>query len=579
MDIKDLISQGQHVQKWQKGIKKENRQLLLGLSQSIKHLVMASALDQFTNKIVVMTSTQNESEKISTDLASLVGDDKVYQFFTDDSPIAEFVFSSKDRNQSRIEALNFLLDKEKEGFLVLNYAAIRILLPTVNQYQDSFIELTVGQEKEIDTIVNLLSRTGYKKVSRVLTIGEFSRRGDILDIYDSRLEQPIRIEFFGDEIDGIRFFDIEKQTSISNLDSIRIHPASEVILNKEDFKRAEEKIKKAIEHSSNGEQTSYLEEVLADCKSGYRHPDLRKFLSFFYEKERTILDYLPQQTPIFYDDFHKIMEKHAQFEKEAAELLTEDLQKGKAVSSLSYFADSYQKIRKHLPSTFFSSFQRGLGNLTFDAIYQFTQHSMQEFFHQMPLLIETIHRYEKSGYTVLLQASSEQSLHNLKKSLEDYQLSYPIHSAQELVLGETQLFVGQLASGFQFLDEKIALITEKEIFNKKIKKRLRRKNISNAERIKDYNELEVGDYVVHHVHGIGQYLGIETIEISGIHRDYITIQYQQSDRISLPVEQIDQLSKYVASDGKTPKINKLNDGRFQKTKQRSKNRLKISLMI
>ena len=122
--------------------------------------------------------------------------------------------------------------------------------------------------------------------------------------------------------------------------------------------------------------------------------------------------------------------------------------------------------------------------------------------------------------------------------------------------------------GFNFVDQKLVLITEYEIFQKKVKRRVRRQNISNAERLKDYNELEKGDYVVHNIHGIGRYLGIETIEISGIHRDYVTIQYQNADRVSIPVDQIQLLSKYVASDGKTPKVNKLNDGRFQKTKQK-----------
>lgn len=112
------------------------------------------------------------------------------------------------------------------------------------------------------------------------------------------------------------------------------------------------------------------------------------------------------------------------------------------------------------------------------------------------------------------------------------------------------------------------MITEHEIYHKKIKRRARRSNISNAERLKDYNELAVGDYVVHNVHGIGRFLGIETIQIQGIHRDYVTIQYQNSDRISLPIDQIGSLSKYVSADGKEPKINKLNDGRFQKTKQK-----------
>ena len=116
--------------------------------------------------------------------------------------------------------------------------------------------------------------------------------------------------------------------------------------------------------------------------------------------------------------------------------------------------------------------------------------------------------------------------------------------------------------------KKLSTLQNQEIYQKKIKRKIRRQNISNAERLKNYNELEKGDYVVHQVHGIGQYLGIETIEISGVHRDYVSIQYQNGDRISIPVDQIQMLSKYVASDGKTPKINKLNDGRFQRTKQK-----------
>ena len=123
------------------------------------------------------------------------------------------------------------------------------------------------------------------------------------------------------------------------------------------------------------------------------------------------------------------------------------------------------------------------------------------------------------------------------------------------------------------MDENLVFITEYEIFKKKIKRKYRRQNISNAERLKDYNELQKGDYVVHQIHGIGQYLGIETIELKGIHRDYVSIQYQNGDRISIPVEQIQTLSKYVSSDGKAPKLNKLNDGRFKKAKQKVKNQV------
>ncbi len=193
---------------------------------------------------------------------------------------------------------------------------------------------------------------------------------------------------------------------------------------------------------------------------------------------------------------------------------------------------------------------------------------MQEFFNQIPLLVDEINRYLKTRATVILQADSQAKLEKLQADLREYACDLPIVAADELEQGMAQLTQGNLTNGFYFADQKLVLITEKEIFHKTPKRRIRRQNISNAERLKDYNELQKGDYVVHNVHGIGRFLGIETIEIKGVHRDYLTVQYQNADRISIPVEQIELLSKYMASDGKEPKINKLNDGRFQKAKQK-----------
>ncbi|MGU8012039.1 transcription-repair coupling factor [Streptococcus suis] len=568
MNILDLLHKNKQINQWQSGLNKSTRQLLLGLTGTSKSLVMATAYDSMAEKIMIVTANQNDAEKLVADLVAIIGSENVYNFFTDDSPIAEFVFASKERTQSRIDSLNFLTDSTSSGILVASMAACRVLLPSPETYKGSKIKLEVGQEIEVDKLVNNLVNIGYKKVSRVLTQGEFSQRGDILDIFDMQAETPYRIEFFGDEIDGIRIFDVDSQKSLENLDEISISPASDIILSSEDYSRASQYIQTAIEQSTLEEQQSYLREVLADMQTEYRHPDLRKFLSCIYEQSWTLLDYLPKSSPLFLDDFHKISDKQAQFEKEIADLLTDDLQKGKTVSSLKYFASTYAELRKYKPATFFSSFQKGLGNVKFDALYQFTQHPMQEFFHQIPLLKDELTRYAKSNNTVVIQASSDVSLQTLQKTLQEYDIHLPVHAADKLVEGQQQVTIGQLASGFHLMDEKLVFITEKEIFNKKMKRKTRRTNISNAERIKDYSELAVGDYVVHHVHGIGQYLGIETIEISGIHRDYLTVQYQNFDRISIPVEQIDLLSKYLASDGKAPKVNKLNDGRFQRTKQK-----------
>ena len=567
MTLLDLFGRNQQIVDWKKQLQKKTRQLVMGLSASTKALAIASSLEE-QEKILVITSSQNEAERLASDLISLLGEEKVYTFLADDTPLAEFVFSSQEKIFARLEAMNFLSDKEKNGILIINVAASRLLLPQPDIFKQSELILSVTEEYNLDNLVKSLSSNGYKKVSQVLSQGEYSLRGDILDIFERSAQYPYRIEFFGDEIDGIRIFNPENQLSLENVEQILIEPVTDLLFTEEDYARGQKNLEAALSTVVDPSLKSYLEEVLSSVREQYHHADIRKFLSFFYQKEWTILDYLPTHTPIFFDDFQKIMDKHAQFELEVANILTDDLQNSKALSNQQYFANNYQDYRKYKPATFFSNFHKGLGNLKFDALYQFNQYPMQEFFSQFPLLKEEINRFRKSGYTVVLQANSASSLQNLHKTLQDYEIHLDYIKDREIHEKAVQLIEGNLVQGFNFVDEKIVLITEHEMIQKKIKRRIRRQNISNAERLKDYNELEKGDYVVHNIHGIGRYLGIETIEVSGVHRDYLTIQYQNADRISIPVDQINFLSKYVASDGKTPKINKLNDGRFQKTKQK-----------
>lgn len=567
MDIIELFNQNKQIADWQRNLNKSTRQLLMGLSSSTKAITMASCVEE-NHKILILTSTYSEAERLSSDLIGLVGEERVYTFLADDTPLAEFVFSSQEKIFSRLEALDFLLDSQQSGFLIVNVAASQLFLPNPVNFNSAYIDLKIGQEYELKDLISQLLNSGYKQVSQVLKQGEFSLRGDILDIFERSSQMPFRVEFFGDEVDGIRLFNPENQISIQNVEHVHIHPATDIIFAKADYKNAQKKIENLIEKTVDSTSKSYLEEILASTKEQTQHANIRKLLSYFYQNEWTIFDYLPKYSPIFFDDFQKIMNRHAQFQLEAANLLTEDLQTSKAIANQSYFADVYSIFRKYKPATFFSNFHKGLGNLKFDSLYQFNQYPMQEFFSQFQLLKEEISRYKKSNYTVILQSNSSLSLQTLHKTLQEYEISLDYVNDTKIHEHAVQLVEGHLVQGFNFVDEKIVLITEYEILQKKVKRKVRRQNISNAERLKNYNELEKGDYVVHNVHGIGRYLGIETIEISGIHRDYLTIQYQNADRISIPVDQIQLLSKYVASDGKAPKINKLNDGRFQKTKQR-----------
>ena len=568
----DLFSENDQIKKWHQNLTDKKRQLMLGLSTSTKALAIASSLRQ-EDKIVLLTSTYGEAEGLVSDLISILGEELVYPFLVDDSPMVEFLMSSQEKIISRVEALRFLTDSSKKGILVCNIAASRLILPSPTGFKESIIKIAVGEEYDQHAFIHQLKENGYRKVTQVQTQGEFSLRGDILDIFEISQLEPCRIEFFGDEVDGIRSFEVETQLSKENQTELTIFPASDMLLREKDYQRGQSALEKQISKTLSPILKSYLEEILSSFHQKQIHSDSRKFLSLCYDKTWTVFDYIEKDTPIFFDDYQKLMNQYEVFERELAQYFTEELQNSKAFSEMQYFADTEQIYKKQSPVTFFSNLQKGLGNLKFDQIYQFNQYPMQEFFNQFSFLKEEIERYKKMDYTIILQSSNSMGSKTLEDVLEEYQIKLDSRDKSSICKESVNLIEGNLRHGFHFVDEKVLLITEHEIFQKKLKRRFRRQHVSNAERLKDYNELEKGDYVVHHIHGIGQYLGIETIEIKGIHRDYVSVQYQNGDQISIPVEQIHLLSKYVSSDGKAPKLNKLNDGHFKKAKQKVKNQV------
>ncbi|MDS2270842.1 transcription-repair coupling factor [Streptococcus pneumoniae] len=568
----DLFSENDQIKKWHQNLTDKKRQLILGLSTSTKALAIASSLEK-EDRIVLLTSTYGEAEGLVSDLISILGEELVYPFLVDDAPMVEFLMSSQEKIISRVEALRFLTDSSKKGILVCNIAASRLILPSPNAFKDSIVKISVGEEYDQHAFIHQLKENGYRKVTQVQTQGEFSLRGDILDIFEISQLEPCRIEFFGDEIDGIRSFEVETQLSKENKTELTIFPASDMLLREKDYQRGQSALEKQISKTLSPILKSYLEEILSNFHQKQSHADSRKFLSLCYDKTWTVFDYIEKDTPIFFDDYQKLMNQYEVFERDLAQYFTEELQNSKAFSDMQYFSDIEQIYKKQSPVTFFSNLQKGLGNLKFDKIYQFNQYPMQEFFNQFSFLKEEIERYKKMDYTIILQSSNSMGSKTLEDMLEEYQIKLDSRDKTSICKESVNLIEGNLRHGFHFVDEKILLITEHEIFQKKLKRRFRRQHVSNAERLKDYNELEKGDYVVHHIHGIGQYLGIETIEIKGIHRDYVSVQYQNGDQISIPVEQIHLLSKYISSDGKAPKLNKLNDGHFKKAKQKVKNQV------
>lgn len=574
MNLVELFANNHKINNWLRNFERTNRQLLTGLVGSAKSLAIASAFENYPRQILVITKNQYAATLLADELAGLIGEENVYNFFADEAIVAEYAFASPERSASRVDVLSNLA-KGATGVFIAPTMALKKRLPSIENWQKAGLDFKVGSEIAQDSIAQRLVNLGYKRENMVATPGEFAIRGDIIDIYSLDLEHPVRIELFGDEIDSIRYFDAMNQRSIETIDTFVAQPACENYFTLEELKNGAKKLEQMVQKKvavldkkKSERLISYFDELIESANKGENHSDFSKYSEFFYKEPNTLFNFFNNDSLIFVDDFSKIVEIDRKIEMESAEYLTAELHSGILFSDQNLLLPFYEQLKVQKKVTFFSSFQKGLGNLRFDAMFNFTSHVMQQFFSQLPLLTEELKRYKKQNQTVIILSPNEKQLDKAVEVLEEFEIQPLITSPDDIMPNKIQMTIGPLSSGFVLLDENLVVITEKELFQGKIKKRTRRQAISNAERLKDYNELKVGDYVVHKNHGIGQYMGIETIEINRVHKDYLTIRYQNSDTISVPVNKLNLITKYVASEGKTPQVNKLNDAKWQKSRNK-----------
>ncbi|MHC5375052.1 transcription-repair coupling factor [Enterococcus sp. LJL120] len=577
MNLVELISRSPLLQEWTGLLsKKNNRELLTGLSSSAKMLAFVAAYQKMQRSIVVVTPNLYYANQLMEDLLNVLPENEVHIFPVDEVMSAEMAFASPEAKANRVITLNALAAEER-GIYIVPVAALRKQLPEKNTWQAAHLNWQVGTEIDFDNLPQQLVLMGYERQEMVGRPGEFSIRGSIIDIYPLDTAYPVRGELFDVELDSLRFFDADTQRSVETLETITISPTSELVFSADNLKTGVANLQVALEKRlaitkekvDQNFLTDYFGQLIASWEQGVPGEQANYYPSFLYQEATTLLDYVTEGSLLFVDDFSRVMETNREIEREAAEWQTLKIEELRIFPEQSFGGDVHQLLTKStLNTSFFSLFQKGMGNLRFQGIYNFQYRSMQQFFGQMPLLKVEIDRWQKQQQTVVILLPSSERLKKMEEMLRDFDVTSVVTKPEELIEGKLQLVAGNLQTGFELLQEKLVVITETEIFQKATKKRAKRQTISNAERLKSYNELKTGDYVVHANHGIGKYIGMETLEVDGVHQDYMTILYQNDDKIFIPVTQLNLIQKYVASEGKSPRINKLGGSEWTKTKRK-----------
>lgn len=550
-------------------------QLASGLSGSARSLLISVINESIRRPILLVTHQLIQAQQLYDDLTEFSTD--VYLYPVNELISSEMAAQSPELRGQRIDALTEWSNREK-GILIAPVAALRRILPPRHYWNKYQLPFTVGEEINIKQYLTALVDMGYERATMVTSPGEFSQRGGIIDIYPVTEEHPIRVELFDEEVDSIRYFDANTQRSLDQKEQISIGPAKELLLTSEDMMAGANRIETALAEALSKMKDDEAKEQLLQSsqydldrlKRLEHFQEMNKYIGYFYEQPASLLDYLPKDGLIIFDEMSRIQETALHLDKEEGEWYS-DLLLANQVIRDSKFSFDWHTVWGNMEHArlYLSVFLRHIPNTQPQNIVNFSTRDMQEFHGQMNLFQNELQRWEKSGFSVILLAPNAERAEKIQSILADYHMGANVTTELQLPVQQPTIVVGNLQNGTEWPMHKLAILTEKELFKKSAARaRKGRQKLSNAERIKNYQELKVGDYVVHASHGIGKYLGIETVSVNNLHKDYMLIKYAGDDKLFVPIDQIDLVQKYVGSEGKEPKLYKLGGTEWTKVKRK-----------
>ncbi|MDO4288094.1 MAG: transcription-repair coupling factor [Eubacterium sp.] len=512
--------------------------------------VLKEALDR---SVLFLTYSDKEARRRAEVLTKLLGDgvyyyplESVHDYFSD--------AHSQEITQQRIAVIKALLSGEKCLVVTSVDALAKKLLPR-EEMAEKFFTIGVGDVFDIEDLVQLLVNLGYERVYQVESRGQFALRGGILDVLSVASEAPVRIEFFDDEVDTIRTFDLTSQLSQKNLEAAEIAPAAEIVLPP----LVREDLKTRL-HKKYGADPLYLELLEKFDQEGAEHDGA---LFAMLEDCDCLLDYMGEAAVIL-DEYTHIKETYDIFIKKAWTDYETLIQQGFVLPEeknrffrLSALEDRFDRLPTVKANLFGNRFKKGL-SLDMNAV------ELESFAGELPLFLDFINRRLTLDYEICFCCRSETTRETVKNYLTDQGIFSFVQEGPGI-----RFFIGELSEGFELADEKITFINASEIFKEKRAPRKRRR--PKGRKIDSFSELHVGDYVVHDTHGIGIYRGIEQMEIGEVTKDLMVIEYDGDARLYIPIEQMDSVQVYIGTGGdKKPKVNRLGNPDWQKTKSRAK---------
>ena len=488
---------------------------VIGLTPELKSLYIYQKFKKEGKSILFVTSNLNDASKIYNAISNLT--DKVRLFPMDDFLTSEAIAISPEFKITRLETIDSLLTEEKQ-IVITNLMGYLRYLPPKETFKNSYITIEKEKDYSIKEIEEKLFDLGYKKETIVTMTGEIATRGYVLDIFPINKDEPIRVEFWGDTVDSIKTFDPNTQRTIKEIKTITIFPNTEKLI-KNSFEIPYREMNKYINVTNiskymNSSITIY--DNYTDLKNSYKLLQ-EEIKNYNISCEREI-------NTKYMNDLEKVEDKNA---------IIFELFDNKKKNKIKIY-NSHQ----------IEPFKKGTQNIN-----------------------QRLNFYLKKNKKVIICLDNRYQINKIIEQLDNPSLIFT--NENEIYQKKINLIVKKIINGFE-TDEYI-VITGRELFGQKNESTYKTK-FRYGTRIKDITKLEIGDYVVHGAHGIGRYEGLRTIEKNSIKKDYLTVAYQGGDKLYIPVEKIDLITKYSGKEGIVPKLNKLGGHEWEKTKAKARKR-------
>lgn len=538
--------------------------LCTGLGGISKVLVAAAVLKQTGKKITVITEDEATAEKVKNDFLSLGLKALVFPSYGFRAITA--ATASKEYEIQRIDTLSEVTDGEFDVLIMSVTAAAEYTVPKAVLLSNRFF-LQKGGEFSQSELIKKLINCGYKRCDSVEGRGQFAQRGGIVDIFSAGEKEPYRIEFWGDEVDSIAFFDTETQRRTEETEKIKISPVSENVLTSEEmYSLLKEYSEKAKKLTSAQKESLYKD--MEECKAGISIP-FDRYLPLIYPQPTTALDYSDGYKFVF--ESGNVAEKLKDFRTAENEDIKENLEKGYLSGGTSKLSltDAELFSRLRINTVFADSFTTSAKINPPEKIIPFTFRTVSPWQGDGKILKEDLAPVYSAGQSAVILAGEERAGKLLAENLTSDGIPADFVPRLSAVKKGITVTLGSLSSGFEMPEENFRLISLKRsgFSAKKPKKHKAGKTLGSLD------ELKKGDLVVHASHGIGVFDGINTITNAGVVKDYIKIKYQGSDVLYVPVTQLDLVSKYIGADNGV-KINKLGNSEWKKTKARVRKAVK-----